>query len=1229
MDNTPNCPKCGSEMIKRLARKGPNAGKYFYGCSKWPNCNGIININGDTWSKDRPTFLSPNTPDDDENGAGDNRPYTNIAALNFPIELEARSRASGFATIFIDGMALPKNFFAIFNNNDEYRKRIESFAKWRIDFTPTGNPSLNERETTIISVLEKIINRGRLTRLSESLEKTVSETVAIDNDYDEVESVNSFRNYHLPNIPNEWHDGSKRGDLGGMTAEEYFYKEVFVKTVGEEYAKDALPQVLFRSLVINKTDVDSSILSQRIDFLITHECESIAVEIDDPTHSNHRQKDDERDAILEKNGLAVYRINVGDLSRKTGTVAALINRLEEMYNDLDESDNINSSLIGIKLAHQFQLLLVELTKHGKLSYGKKARIAFDERNIPYLNKDDQHIIIKAALKDLQELSHNICKLYKTEHNPFDDIEIVDKNPDLLITVNDNYDYSPSSIVYIQDISYPLPLLQNKYQKLTKQEMVADEKALSFVLNYIYRFSEFRPNQIDGIRQTLNGNDSIVLLPTGSGKSVVYQLLSYIMPGVVLVIDPITSLIEDQVDNLVRIGADRVLGIISSTQNKYYLQKAMEAGHFNLAFLSPERLQIDSFREALRELCSWGVVPVCAIDEAHCVSEWGHDFRTSYLNLANTCRNLLKTRSGTPCILALTGTASEAVLRDMERDLGIDDNFVIRPDSFDRKEIEFIVVPAQSQMKNTALERIIKNDLPKKFGMSFNDFYKPNGDKTMSGIIFCPHVGGRYGIMQVLSDMDGLGIETKEYAGSKPKNSSMSEIAWSEHKTTIAKQYKDNSFPLLAATKSFGMGIDKPNIRYTIHYGLPQSIESYYQEAGRAGRDRGHAYSYVIVSNDYPEHNKHLLGPSSSLEDMKESMDDHGYKYADDVDRMLFFHTDTFGGIDDELMKARSVLREIGSLDESRFVTIASFQNDREKVEKVIYRLTILGVVEDYTIDFAANEFNITLNKFDKNTIIRNYGKYVRGYQDDDNFVKNAEASIRAIDEEDSTEFVLEALKILLKDFVYNIIERSRRSAFEQLLDVTTRASKITNEEERSKMVREEILRYLGNTQVDIVKKISDSPGDLRHIKSLIDKLSAKKRQDLYAEVGRALQAYPQHPGLLLSRAYINILSGVDDINAVIDTILAVLGFGSNLYRIEDEQLINVISSVTEKLGEKDEDNYMALISAICWNDKINKSIRSGIKKKIPDKYSSLIFMWDINEAMESFKKKGDEIWRTI
>lgn len=1129
----------------------------------------------------------------------------------------------------MDSMALPKNFFQKFNDDSDFRDTIQSFSKWRIDYAPTETPSLTEKQATILSIIEKIINRGRLTRLSKELEQKILKiTSAVDDgEYDNDAAITSYKDYHEPNIPNEWHDGQKRYDLEDMTAEEYFYKKVFIDRIGADYAKDVLPQVFFSSLVIDKKDVDDSILSQRIDFLITHNKEAIAIEIDDPTHSNHKQKDEERDRVLDANGLKVYRVDVDDLVNNGPSLQELTDKLDEIYSNTIDSDKIYDSLIAIKLAHQFQLILVELVKHGKIGYGKKCKVFFDSKNIPNLDPKIQKQVLAVAIEDLRELSTNVAKIYKSEDSIFDGIEIDDKKPDIFISVNDNYDYDQSKIVYIQDISYPLALEQNRFPKISKQDVIADESALRFVLNYIFRFDNFRPNQIDGIKQTLMGEDSIVLLPTGSGKSIVYQLLSFILPGMVVVIDPITSLIEDQVDNLHRHGIDRAMGITANTKNKSYLQKALEAGQYNLVFMSPERLQIDSFRDSLKKFCTWSAVPVCAIDEAHCVSEWGHDFRTSYLNLANTCRKMLKTKDGNPSILALTGTASEAVLRDMERDLGISDKYVIRPDSFDRKEIEFVVIPALSSSKSTALQRIIEQELPAKFDMDFEDFYEPNGDLTMSGIIFCPHVNGKYGVIQVLNDMNSLGIDTKEYSGTKPKNAPMDDEQWGEHKSEIAKQYKDNTFPLLAATKSFGMGIDKPNIRYTIHYGLPQSIESYYQEAGRAGRDRQQAYSYVIVSNDFPEHNKRLLNPASSLDDLTKSMKEHGWN-GDDVDRMLFFHTNSFGGIDGELEEAKQVLDDIGDLEYAKDVTIACFESNREKIEKVIYRLSILGLVRDYTIDYSANEFHVILNAFNRDNIVKSYGKYVRGYQDNDSYVREAEEMIEEIDEEDPQDFVLAAMDVLLREFVYKIIENSRRQAFSNLLDVTTRAAQISDEKERSKMVRDEILKFLGNTHVDIIKKISDNPDDLRQVKKIVDSLSRKKQDDLYAEVGRALEAYPQHPGLILTRTRIKLNSKEYEVLDTADSLAAIIGFGTQLYNISAGEIAKSIAETLDIIISIDGSSYIEILNYMMHDDRIEQYVKDAIIDEIPEKYRSIVLIDKLNSAFAQLNNYigKDTLW---
>ena len=216
-------------------------------------------------------------------------------------------------------------------------------------------------------------------------------------------------------------------------------------------------------------------------------------------------------------------------------------------------------------------------------------------------------------------------------------------------------------------------------------------ALATFLRNVFRKHDFRPMQGEAIFNALRQKDCVVLLPTGAGKSLVYQLAGLLMPGLTLVVDPFISLIEDQVEGLRAYGVDRAVPITSSLatrEERTRLLMRVERGEYQFVLHSPERLQSPEFRETLRALSETSLVNLAVIDEAHCVSEWGHDFRPAYLNLSNNLRRLGADRDAhPPPLLALTGTASRAVLRDMLADLGIDRNrsdALIRPESFDRR-----------------------------------------------------------------------------------------------------------------------------------------------------------------------------------------------------------------------------------------------------------------------------------------------------------------------------------------------------------------------------------------------------------------------------------------------------------------------------------------------------------------------------------------------------------------
>lgn len=1150
------CPRCGSEMIKRQAKKGKNTGGYFYGCSRFPSCRGTVDI--DSQSSKSDTELS---------FEADTRPYIDTASLKFPITLEARPRAAGLCTVFVDSLALPDNLLRQVSRGDIDRNLLSSHSKWRLDFTP-GKYQPSDIQHNQAAVLSKVVNRGCLTRLSGALENRLLSITheKPDTQFNWSEVNRTYQKTYTPNIPTQWMDGSKWAELDNMTAEEFFYKRIALPIIGAHNAKDILPQVLFKSLVLtSKKNIDQATLSQRVDFLITHNSRSIVVEIDDPTHIDLEQRDEKRDEILKDNGLEVYRINTDELlTRKGKGLSDLASALEAMYGRTDTSlGHPNLLLATTKIAHNFQLTLVSLLLEGKIPAGRDFGVYFDPSNTPALHETLLTKTLQAALEDLKHLDLNIAKLYDTEPL-LDNLRLDAAIFDLVVSVNDQPGQFQDRIIYIQDINFPLALIQNQHRSAQYLRPTDDDAALrsslSSLLQYIFRFDNFRPNQIDGVIRTLNNEDTIVLLPTGSGKSIIYQLLSLIMPGMTLVVEPLVSLIEDQVDNLHRAGIDRATDITASTDNKDKVQQAIALGAYSMVYVSPERLQIEGFRNSLSKYCIDGIISVCAIDEAHCVSEWGHDFRTSYLNLARTCRNLLKSGLRTPPILALTGTASESVLRDMQRDLDIDELSVIRPSSFDRKEIDFILMPSHSNSKSDTLQRILEEDLPLKFNTDPRDFLKPMGDKTNSGIVFCVHVGGDFGVRKVHKDIRSLGVSTTEYFGSQTRfTRTMSDEEWTNQKRVNASNFKNNKHPVLVSTKSFGMGVDKPNVRFTIHYGLPQSIEAYYQEAGRAGRDRKQAYSYLIVSNDHPERNRQLLSPVSSLDELNQVSKSRKKDKSDDITRALWFHTSSFSGITAELESASKVLGIIGDLDSEKTVSITANYDSREGYEKTIYRLLTLGIVRDYTVNFASNEFVTKVNAFSREAVIDAYGSYVSGYQDDEGFVNSAKDKLRSIETNNPTDFILRAMEILLEDFIYKIIENSRRRAFSNLVSITEEASMLESQSDRSRLIRKRILEFLGNTHVDIIKTLTEAPRDLQAVKELIKPLRQSRLSSLYGEVGRTLQAYPEHPSLLLAHQALEFKLGHYSTTSAVNNIIAIIRYGINEYNIEVREIIRNLS----------------------------------------------------------------------
>ncbi|MBI4139029.1 RecQ family ATP-dependent DNA helicase [Candidatus Uhrbacteria bacterium] len=310
----------------------------------------------------------------------------------------------------------------------------------------------------------------------------------------------------------------------------------------------------------------------------------------------------------------------------------------------------------------------------------------------------------------------------------------------------------------------------------------------------FGYDAFRPLQAEVVGHVLSGGDALVLMPTGGGKSLCYQLPALKLSGITIVVSPLIALMKDQVDAL------RANGIPAAFLNSSLLPQEISrvenearTGKLKLLYLAPERLSMPAVRHFLQEL----TVSLFAIDEAHCISEWGHDFRPDYRNL-DALRRMFP---HTP-MLALTATANVRVRDDILAQLGLQRGRVFQS-SFNRSNLTYRVIP-----KKKALERLVQ-ELKSRPGAS--------------AIVYC---FSRKGSEKTAADLTANGIKAAAYhAGLNAKE-----------RTRVQERFIRDEVPVIAATIAFGMGIDKPDVRLVAHLDMPKSVEGYYQETGRAGRD---------------------------------------------------------------------------------------------------------------------------------------------------------------------------------------------------------------------------------------------------------------------------------------------------------------------------------------------------------------------------------------------------------
>ena len=975
-----------------------------------------------------------------------------------------------------------------------------------------------------VLLTEKILLRGIPTNLSSYLKHKLNEH------YSSEEMDFNTDPYLISDIEQTWTEktilGNKNNnDVPALTFYQNLSKDLgefsFVKNliIPEYEIAEFLPGIIKNEELISRT---------KVDFFSPHS--GLVIEIDGKQHDDSIKADQERDKALKEYKIETIRIKTDSIRKRDEEYFKKINLIKERLS-LSETvknykqhfenksyKNENFSFTSIAI-NRFQILIMQMIKKGILGLSDKewalsinsdficsfnwAEVAIKdifEWFLPISTLYEEKVKLPEIKINFEDISENNSKDYL--HIDFKLFERIDEKQSSKITVRSYY---IDKIMLDKDtfdyFDFNKQIDLESKNKIIKDISDKKREALHKILYQIYGYTKFKEGQMPIIEKIFEQGNTLGLLPTGGGKSLCFQLPSILKMGFCIVVCPIKALMNDHVDELEKYGFKNRSVFINNEQTpqeREIIYKRIEREEVHFIFVSPERFQNAQFRNVIKTLDNKNLISYLVIDEVHCLSEWGHDFRTSYLALANTIVSILKLNVP---IISLTATASPNVLNNIIIELNIKKENVVYRMHLSRPELSYEVQKTKNKNEN-----LLKNITEMK-----NIGYL---SEEQAGIIFTMHVENYIGCVEVEQNINKFDkdISTGIFSGKAPKKwkSFQNEEQFNLYKRETQQRFKSNKIQLMCATKSFGMGINKPNIRFSIHYGMPASMEALYQETGRTGRDGEKAKNIILFTDEIETVPSSIHNVETSLSELEQYVEQDRFKNRGDLKHQISLMTFNKQSIDEELEGTLILLRQLEKKNSNSTQLTA-------KHEVNLYRLLQIGVIKDWlVINSFTNVYEVNYSLITEEEIANNVLKQIVKYLPSEAQNKNHKKQLNDILISDLENKKEHLIRYLLKwnndNFLY-----MRRQSLKTLYDYT-KEFEITG----AKEFKQKIESYFKvNEQSIMIEQYIETdyefaPPYLKDILVKDDKLISNDQvKELIFILARFLESYQNNPWLNL------------------------------------------------------------------------------------------------------------------